>query len=190
MRAGGSVRGVVVDGDGRPRKNVHVALSRGGVCLWEYADTDAAGRFTIGHVGEGEHLFAAEIPPESVVFAADATSVESVVAGGQELRVVLRGARLLRFRFVDAARNAAIEVRDPKATVNWSGDGTAPLSASVTWDPDYFNGPLDAGRVLLPAAGKYDVVVTAPGYSQARIERVEVRDDREVIVDVPLSRVP
>ena len=190
LRAGGSVRGVVVDGEGRPLKDVHVALSRGGICLWEYADTDAAGRFAIGHVGEGEHVLAAQVPPGSVVFAADATSVESVVAGGQELRVVLRGARLLRFRFVDAATGAAIEVRDPKATVNWNDDGAAPLTASVSWDPDYFNGPLDAGRVLLPAAGRYDVVVTAPGYSKARVERVEVCDDREVVIDVPLSRGP
>jgi hypothetical protein len=181
LREGGTVRGIVVDGEGRPISGVHVALDRGHWCV-DVADTGADGRFVMENVGEGEHVFGAQARPVPHGFAALGVEFAGVVADGPELRVVLDGGRLLRLRLVDdVAREPVVASR---VDVTWRV--SRPGAETHAWA--YADSPVSAVRLLMPEAGRHDLDVDAFGFEPRKLKAVDVEAHREVVVDVPLHR--
>ena len=177
--AGHPISGVVVDADGKPLTNVHVAVSSEAVDqIVRQGGVDVQGRFRFEHLGDGLH--------EIHVFTTEGGEAThtGVRAGDERIRVVVRPGPHVIVTFADAAGGKSLGVE------------AVTLLARLSDDPETSTGASHGGedlrrlRLDLPRAGRYDVTVCVSGYKPFEQKGVVVDADSGPVVEARLIPLP
>jgi hypothetical protein len=181
LAEGASVEGVVVDAAGRPIVGCIVCVHLEGEYLAS-TTTDAAGRFTLIHVGDQPHAVTAVADDGSKGSGAGrSAAVVGVRGGAAPLRIVVNGAGTALLRFVDAATRAPITTK--RADLEFGEPGVEGLS-SYGWT----GSEMDAVRFEPKRAGRFDLTLEIEDFEPVHVGVIEVFADRETVVDVQFRR--
>jgi len=180
LDGGDTIRGDVVDADGRAVAAAHVYWHAADVSVHGQTVADADGRFVLEHVASGPLRLYVSDGGSTDNWYESATSVDGVACGGPPLHVVLTGARLLRID-IDYERGSELPDDPPyhRVIATSAVDGTKVFDASPR--------KRTSMRYKFDAVGAYDLVVELAGYDSVR-QRIEISDARETRVAVRMRR--
>jgi hypothetical protein len=192
MRPGGTLRGVVVEADGKAVAGADVVVEVPGVPWSRSGTTDAEGRFAFEHIALAEHRVSAKERPAGRAWGtgrkAEALGVRPGPAAADasappDVRIVLTGALSVHVTFLNEADRSAVVVTSVKLTaVETQGEDRG----EVAWA--WSGGNLDSIRFEPGRAGTFDITVEIPGYEPATGKAVEVAPDRETRIEVLFRR--
>jgi hypothetical protein len=167
------IRGRILDADGDPVNGAAVRLVSSSVPYTVYADTrsDAAGKFSLAHVGSEPVRVVADHDPGGAV-----TSAELRVAQGQSLEItlVLSPASAVAGTVVDGEEH-------PVAGATIFVEGVPWIVRNATSDAD------GAFRLAVVPNGATSLVAVARGYKTARVALPRRDDPVELVVHVRLE---
>lgn len=181
---GAPLKGVVVDGVGRPSPHAFVMLSMDGVPVGAVS-ADNAGAFVLPEVGLDPHRISVrERLPESSPGVARTAIVDGVKGGDPDLRVVLDDVLAIVLRFLSATDRKPLACSNYSVRVKLHGEGFDWFGTQTAGGGD------ESHEFTVFQPGSYDVEVDVAGYEPVRFESVEVVAGRETSLDLLLRKKP
>jgi RNA polymerase sigma factor (sigma-70 family) len=167
------VRGIVLDGIGKPVPNAKVLIGRQGGSGARAGQTDAAGRFEIEGCRPGKSFASAE----ASAYAPLTTEIDIAVTMA-EVRLVLAPGKTLRLRVVNRAGDGIPNAKVWLNTFRRIGPGQEKLEAPLT-QTDFRPVTDSQGRVTWQEAPDRELVFDFRAAGYMSISGVKIRPDEE-----------
>ncbi len=179
------ISGIVVDDLDRPVAGAKLsAVRRRRPLTVRTALSDALGRFTLPHIGDGPHTIVAEGTGEEGWNTSLSVRARDIGAGTTDLRLTLSEGRTLLVTFKLESDGSAVSVATVEVEYERT-DGGEGASMSAWSGPD-----MTSVRIPFQDAGTYRVTLKVPGYEDATLEGVTISDDGATRLDALFRRAP